>query len=192
MTRETTSRRISARTSWQRLVLRRLFAVEHDIIEHFQGVEKRLIHVKVLVRRETSDEDDARFLGRHLAIPFVQFAIRRIGHRVIRFAVIARVLLEDDRARLLARPTRLIGFMFILDDARVFHLGTGVIQLQTRLIKSDALSATRLLWTNTPKIWSGRSIVNTFMARYQCALRNPDDETCAEKTVLAMDDDSRQ
>tara|TARA_B100000683_G_C12462532_1_gene544675 strand:+ start:133 stop:1770 length:1638 start_codon:yes stop_codon:yes gene_type:complete len=37
-----------------------------------------------------------------------------------------------------------------------------------------------------------RSIVNTFMARYQCALRNPDDETCAEKTVLAMDDDSRQ
>ena len=117
------------------LVLRRLFAVEHDIIEHFQGVEKRLIHVKVLVRRETSDEDDARFLGRHLAIPFVQFAIRRIGHRVIRFAVIARVLLEDDRARLLARPTRLIGFMFILDDARVFHLGTGVIQLQTRLIK---------------------------------------------------------
>ena len=37
-----------------------------------------------------------------------------------------------------------------------------------------------------------RSIVSTFMARYQCAVRNPDDATCAEETVLAVDDSSRR
>jgi len=33
-----------------------------------------------------------------------------------------------------------------------------------------------------------RSIVSTFMARYQCAVRNPNNATCAEETVFAVDD----
>ena len=78
---------------------------------------------------------------------------------------------------------------------RARMLCTDKVQPKKDLLKLESdrvsLSATRLLWTNTPKIWSGRSIVNTFMARYQEGSQ-PRRRDVRRENALAMDDDSRQ
>jgi hypothetical protein len=43
--------------------------------------------------------------------------------------VIARVLFEDDGARVLARLARLVGLVLVLDDARVLDFRTRVVEL---------------------------------------------------------------
>ena len=58
----------------------------HGVFESFERVEKGLVHVEVLVRSETANEDDAGLARSHVAIRFVEFSVCWVRDWVIRFS----------------------------------------------------------------------------------------------------------
>ena len=94
-----------------------------------------MVHVEVLVRSETADKDDAGLARRHVAVLFVELSVCWVRDRVVRFSVVARVLFEDDGAGGRARRFGLVGFVLVLDNSRVLHLWSWVVELEARLVK---------------------------------------------------------
>ena len=59
----------------------------------------------------------------------VQRLVSRVGHRVVGIAVVHRVLLKDDGARLVVDLLGLVRLVLVLCDARVRHVHAGVVHL---------------------------------------------------------------
>jgi hypothetical protein len=60
--------------------------------------KKDLVHVEVLVRRQSADEANAGLLLRQGAVLLVERVVGRVGDRIVRVAVGGGVLARDARA----------------------------------------------------------------------------------------------
>merc|ERR1719296_634141 len=74
-----------------------LFRRSLNLIEHIQRIVDGSIHIEILVRRQSSHEVNLLlllFLLRELLILLVQLVIFRIGHGIVRIALVRAVLLH--------------------------------------------------------------------------------------------------
>ena len=100
-----------------------------QVIEHLQRVQDGLVHVEVLVTRQSSHETYPGFLRRQRRVLLVQRAVLRIGHGVIGLTYVRGVLPCDHRAfnGAVSRPEWLVGRVFILDDTSERHVFSRVV-----------------------------------------------------------------
>src|SRR3954451_15835579 len=89
-----------------------------ELLEDPVGCRERLgddlIHVVVLVGRQTADEPGSRLRLCELAVALVQLGVRGTRDRVVGITLVRRVLVDDGR-----RGRRLAGQLLELGDARV-------------------------------------------------------------------------
>merc|ERR1719296_689982 len=73
-----------------------LFRRSLNLIEHIQRIVDGSIHIEILVRRQSSHEVNLLllFLLRELLILLVQLVIFRIGHGIVRIALVRAILLH--------------------------------------------------------------------------------------------------
>mmetsp|Transcript_8979 Transcript_8979/g.22270 ORF Transcript_8979/g.22270 Transcript_8979/m.22270 type:complete len:271 (+) Transcript_8979:647-1459(+) len=100
-----------------------------QVVIDLQSVEDRLIHVEVLVRCEAADEAHPFLLLRQFTITFVEGAVVRVGHRVVRVTLRRGDLLRDERALHLALLHRigLVRYVLVLDDPRELRVRRRVV-----------------------------------------------------------------
>ena len=90
-----------------------------QVIEHLQRVQDGLVHVEVLVTRQSAHETYPALLRRQRRVLLVQRAVLRVGHGVIGLTYVRGVLTRDHRAfnGAVSRPEWLVGRVLVFDDS---------------------------------------------------------------------------
>mmetsp|Transcript_17808 Transcript_17808/g.42878 ORF Transcript_17808/g.42878 Transcript_17808/m.42878 type:complete len:357 (-) Transcript_17808:716-1786(-) len=119
-----------------------LFRRSLNLIEHIQRIVDGSIHIEILVRRQSSHEVNLLlllFLLRELLILLVQLVIFRVGHGIVRIALVRAILLHG-----YGILRRLVKVVLVLHYTGIVHLRTGIVHDAVRLEVSRVLRYVRL------------------------------------------------